>query len=79
MDMYHEQNDIIEENPSQAHDKKNHHISHRIFTTNWGLAVIGGLIALAIGVSMIHNGHVESRAEFVPEAEQETVSILPLS
>lgn len=66
------------------HDAENHKmdtqsISYRIFATNWGLAVIGGLVALAIGVSSIHAGHVASPSPEVPEVEAETVSVMPLS
>ncbi len=80
MDMYNKQNDIHLEPVSHGHqDPPSPRISNRIFATNWGLAIIGGLIALAIGVSMLHNGYAESRAEMSPEMEQETVALLPLS
>ena len=76
MDTYKDQNTIIAEKAANDQPPKGQSISHRIFATNWGLAVIGGLVALAIGVSMLHGGRVESRAEQVPEAEQETVSLI---
>ncbi len=77
MDTYKDQNQIIAEKAANAYQStKRQSISHRIFATNWGLAVIGGLVALAIGVSMLHGGLAESQAEQIPEAEQETVSVL---
>ena len=76
MDMQKVNNEMMAENTAHTH-KANKSIAHRIFTTNWGLAVIGGLVALGIGVSMLHGGYVESHAEEVPEAETSTV--LPIS
>lgn len=53
-------------------------ILDRIFSTNWGLAVICGLVAIGICVAALHSSHAESRAEEVPVAGVETsVSELP--
>ena len=76
MDMQKVNNEMMAENNALTH-KANKSLSHRIFATNWGLAVIGGLVALGIGVSMLHGGYVESHAEQVPEVE--TAEILPVS
>ena len=76
MDMQKTNNEMMAENSIHA-KKASEGLIHRVFTTNWGLAVIGGLVALGIGVSMLHGGYVESHAEQVPEAE--TVAVLPVS
>ncbi len=76
MDMQKTNNEMIAEPTAQAR-KADKSIAHRIFNTNWGLAVIGGLVALGIGVSMLHGGYVESHAEEIPEVE--TVAVLPIS
>ncbi len=76
MDMQKVNNEMMAENTAHSH-KDSKSISHRIFATNWGLAVIGGLVALGIGISMLHGGYVESHAEEIPEAE--TVAVLPFS
>ena len=67
----------IENQAVQADAYNNNSILHRIFATNWGLAVIGGLVALAIGVSAFQGGQVNSVAEEIPEAEIETVAVIP--
>ncbi|MBQ9780275.1 MAG: hypothetical protein IJW00_04955 [Clostridia bacterium] len=78
MDTYKNQNEIIAENTAGVYKSpKKISLSHRIFATNWGLAVIGGLVALAIGVSMLHGGYANSQSDQAPEPEQETVALLP--
>ena len=78
MDTYRRQNEIIAETTAGVYmPPKKISLSHRIFATNWGLAVIGGLVALAIGVSMFHGGYVNSQVEQAPEPEQETLTLLP--
>ena len=80
MDMYNKQSKQTMNPASEQYNTvENKGIAHRILATNWGLAVIGALVALAIGVSMLHGGYVESQASQVPEAEIETVSVTPIS
>ncbi|MBE6584906.1 MAG: hypothetical protein E7645_00085 [Ruminococcaceae bacterium] len=49
-------------------------LSYRLFSTNWGLILVGGLLAFAIGAATLHNGYVESKAQEVPEVEVEAVA-----
>lgn len=79
MDMYRQTEQAViitsEVNVPQKHKS----IAQHIFTTNWGFIVIGGLVALAIGVSALHSGRAESMAKVPPEIEVETTVEAPLS
>lgn len=41
----------------------------RLFASYWGLALISALVAVGIGASAIHSGHMASMAQNPPEAE----------
>ena len=60
----------------QKHMAVRKDVANRLLATNWGLAVIGGLVALAIGVSALHSGYAKSVAQEVPEFEQESAIVL---
>lgn len=80
MDMYNTQAEQAVSNNAEKHaDIEKKSTLRRFVATHWGVALVCGLIAAAIGVSALHTGHVESRAMEVPEAEVESVSVLPLN
>ncbi len=80
MDMYNAQTAQAVNNHAETHPvSENRSALRRFAASHWGIALICGLIAAAICVSALHTGHAESRAMEVPEAEVESVSVLPLN
>lgn len=45
---------------------------HTVFSTNWGLVLIGALVAIGLGVSALHADYTESNTSEARNAEIES-------
>lgn len=77
MDMYNKPAENLSVSLTSNTASRRPHTIRHLISKNWGLIVISGLIALAIGVGALHQGHVNSIAQPVPEVE--TISEMPLN
>ena len=69
----------IHNNPSTPQVNSPHHMSvrERIFHTNWGIVLIGALVAIGILAANIHAGQMEAAAE-TPNVVAENAAVLPV-
>ena len=79
MDMYSANNNSAMNQADHHKNAPKKHSLRSLISAHWGVALVGALIAVAIGVSSMNAGSVESRAMEVPEVAAETVSELPLN